>query len=193
MRLHSNPLCARSNALRGLIQPVQKLRRRIIARCLTHKTIGDVGPYGSVLECFAELCLMVKPKQVPKPQKKTARELRDNLKGLFSVYEEHAKNGGKGLGGIIHAALSGVDCIAAVKRARESCVALQKTEEKSNDGGRRPRGSGGSRGYRGSYSKGGSGRAPNKSVNMQNVKCHNCYQFGHYSSGCKREQAEPKK
>ena len=172
-------------------QSVQQLRRRIIARCETHKNIGDTGPYSSVLECFRELSLMIKPKQVPKPKRKVACDLRDNLKGLYSVYEEHAKKGHKGLAGVIHAALTGIDSIESVKRARTSCLALQKSEDKSHAGagGRRHFHSGNSS-SRGSRGRGGYGRAPDYRNNssMRDVQCHNCYGYGHFSSSCKKEK-----
>ena len=94
------------------------MKKRIIVKCETLKNIGDVGPYGSVLECLAELCDMIRPKKVVKHKKKVAQELKDTLKGLYAVYEEHAKKGHKGLAGIMHAALTGIDCIESVKRAR---------------------------------------------------------------------------
>ena len=71
------------------------------------------------------MCQLVRPKMVPKLKKKTACDLRDNLKGLYSVYEEHAKKNAKGLAGVMHAALTGTDSIESVKRARQSCLALQ--------------------------------------------------------------------
>ena len=124
---------------------------------------------------------------VPKHKLKVARDLRDNLKGLYSVYEEHAKKCTKGLAGIMHAALTGVDCIESVKRARTSCLALQKTENQQS--GARRGGSGGSRGRGGS----GGGRMPDRNRDMSNVQCHKCYGYGHYQSTCRRKQGnEPK-
>ena len=167
------------------------MRRRIITKCETLKNIGDVGPYGSVLECLHELCLMIRPKKVTKTKKKVAQELKETLNGLYSVYEEHAKKGHKGLAGIMHAVFTGIDCIETVKRARASCLAQQKSEERpqSNNAPRKSF-SGASRGYRG-YGRGGHRRLPESyERDAPNVRCHFCYKIGHFQADCKAKKKQ---
>ena len=167
------------------------VKRRIVVKCETLKNIGDVGPYGSVLELLHELCLMIRPKKVVKTKKKVAQELRETLKGLYSVYEEHAKRGHQGLAGIIYANLTGIDCIESVKRARASCLAQQKSEEKPQQSAPRKSSSssfsGSSRSFRGGYGRGGR-RLPERSSgrDASNVRCHNCFKLGHYQADCEK-------
>ena len=138
------------------------MKKRIFLKCETLKNIGDEGPYGTVLECFKEMCDMIRPKRVVKTKKKVAQELHDTLNGLYTVYEEHAKKGHQGLAGIVHAALTGIDCIESVKRARASCLAQQKSEERPQHSAPRKSFSNSSRGYRGSYGRGGHRRLPER-------------------------------
>ena len=171
------------------IQSVLVMRRRIIVKCETLKNIGDAGPYGSALELLAELCEMIRPKKVAKAKKKVAQELRDTLKGLYTVYEEHAKKGHKGLAGIIHAALTGIDCIESVKRARASCLAQQKSEERPQSSQTsRKSFSGNSGSYRGNYGRGGHRRLPDRNFerDASHIRCHNCYKLGHFQADCKQ-------
>ena len=166
------------------------VKRRIVVKCETLKNIGDVGPYGSVLELLNELCLMIRPKKVVKTKKKVAQELRETLKGLYSVYEEHAKRGHQGLAGIIYANLTGIDCIESVKRARASCLAQQKSEEKPQQSAPRKSSSsfsGGSRSFRSNYGRGGR-RLPERSSgrDASNVRCHICFKLGHYQADCEK-------
>ena len=163
------------------------MKKRIILKCETLKNIGDEGPYGTVLECLKELCEMIRPKRVVKTKKKVAQELRDTLNGLYTVYEEHAKKGHQGLASIIHAALTGIDCIESVKRARASCLAQQKSEERPQQNTPRKSFSGSTRGSRGSYGRGGR-RLPDRSYerDASKVRCHNCYSLGHYQADCKK-------
>ena len=173
------------------IQPILTVRRRLILKCETLKNIGDVGPYGSVLELLNELCEMIRPKKVVKTKKKVAQALRDTLRGLYSVYEEHAKKGFQGLASIMHAALTGIDCIESVKRARASCLAQQKTEEKPQQAPRKFN-SGSGRGSRGSYGRGGHRRLPERNFerDASNVRCHNCFELGHFQADCKKARAK---
>ena len=160
-------------------------------KCETQKNIGDVGPYGSVLELLNELCEMIRPKKVVKAKKKVAQALRDTLRGLYSVYEEHAKKGHQGLASIMHAALTGIDCIESVKRARASCLAQQKTEEKPQQASRNFS-SGSKRGPRGSYGRGGHRRLPDRNFerDASNVRCHNCFKLGHFQADCEKPKTK---
>ena len=170
------------------IQSVLAMKRRVVIKCETLKDIGDVGPYGSVLECLAEMIVMIRPKKVVKTKKKVAQELKETINGLYKVYQEHAKKGHKGLASIIHAQLTGIDCIETVKRARASCIAQQKSEEspQNNDKPRKSF-SGDSRSYRGNYGRGGHRRLPERGFqrDASNVRCHNCFKLGHFQADCK--------
>ena len=163
------------------------MKKRVEIKCETTKNIGDVGPYGTILECLAEMVVMIRPKKVVKAKKKVAQELRETLSGLYKVYEEHAKMGHKGLAGIIHAQLTGIDCIETVKRARASCLAQQKSEERPRNDNPRKSFSGESRSYRGNYGRGGHRRLPEKNNQRDatNVRCHNCFKMGHFQADCK--------
>ena len=166
------------------IQSVLAMKRRVVIKCEALKNIGDFGPYGSILECLAEMIVMIRPKKVVKAKKRVAQELKETINGLYKVYEEHAKKGHKGLAGIIHAQLTGIDCIETVKRARASCLAQQKSEERPQNENPRKSFSGESRSYRGNYGRGGHRRLPEKR-DATNVRCHNCFKMGHFQADCK--------
>ena len=172
------------------------LKRKLILKCETHANLGDTGPYGSILECLAELRAAVRPRRLPSAKREIAKFLRVVLGGVYRRLEAHAIRGFDGVACMLYSELSGSASIDVLKRLNTNCLSYEKSEPKSvavHDHSKVWRVVGSpSRGQSVRGSRGQRGRGPARArVDFSKVRCYNCFQLGHYKSHCDQPVQEP--
>ena len=164
---------------------ISDLRKKLLLKCETHANLGDTGPYGSILECLAELRDSVRPKRVPSAKKEIAKFLKVILAGVYKRLEAHAIKGFEGIACMLYSELSGQASIDILKRLNTNCMSYEKAETKTGTVDRSKVWrviDGNTRGFRGG--RGTRGREPAGKRDLKDVRCYGCFQMGHYKNHC---------
>ena len=161
--------------------------------------LGDTGEYHSIVDALRRLKKEVRSASLPKKDPGDVAQLYMILTGLYDRMETHAIQHKPGVAGILFSNLSGQADLPILKRVDKACRDFGSVSDSSPAAGARRgrRGGGMGAGFGGGESSSSGdfrnrnrsapsrrGGGPRRRPDASNIKCHHCFEMGHYRYDC---------
>ena len=168
----------------SIVQAIRKSRRGLLRVCKTQVDLGDVGPYGGLIESFRNLLGCIQPDRLSSKVRRRGRTLKGILKEVYSGIKELAREGVPGLGAFLYKEIGGLGGLSIFRRMDTLFLAARKAEVRMAQlrapmplrhfsAPRDNRGKGG-----------GQGKSSGRQRDMSKVTCYHCFKTGHMRNNC---------
>lgn len=163
--------------------------RKLVERCRLARKFGDPSANNSILELLSCLCRALG--SVRKSERSIARRLKAILSGFQERLETFVIKSRGCVATVLYPEIAGHAGVAAHRRMEKAIMACEKTDLRSPAGG--GSGSGGFRSGGGAPAFGGGGQRGRQrgarggasgGRDFSHIKCHNCFQMGHFRDQC---------